>query len=117
MAMILVSHDVGVVAQNCDVIAVMYAGRIVEWGLTEDVLKRPRHPYTRGLLAAIPRLEAGGDRQPLRTIAGAPPNPAELPEGCPFRQRCPSARADCAMIPITLDRRPPEHGSACPFVT
>lgn len=117
MAMILVSHDVGVVAQNCDVIAVMYAGHIVECGPAYDVLKAPRHPYTRGLLGAIPRLAAKGEREPLQTIAGAPPSPGELPEGCPFRQRCPSARADCATAPVILDRRAPEHGSACPFVT
>jgi oligopeptide/dipeptide ABC transporter ATP-binding protein len=116
MAMILVSHDVGVVAQNCDFIAVMYAGHIVEWGPTDDVLKTPRHPYTRGLLAAIPRIEVGGKRRPLQTIAGAPPSPGELPEGCPFRLRCPSARADCATIPVTLDNPPPDHGSACPIV-
>lgn len=117
MAMILVSHDVGVVAQNCDFIAVMYAGHIVEWGPTDDVLKTPRHPYTRGLLAAIPRLEVSGGRQPLQTIAGAPPTPGELPEGCPFRLRCSSARTECATIPVTLDHKPPGHGSACPIVT
>jgi peptide/nickel transport system ATP-binding protein len=116
MSMILVSHDVGVVAQNCDVIAVMYAGRIMESGPARDVLNAARHPYTRGLLAAIPQLRLGTGRKPLRTIAGLPPNPAKLPEGCPFQPRCPSARPECKTVPVILDRQLPGHGSACPFV-
>ena len=116
MSMILVSHDVGVVAQNCDVIAVMYAGRIMESGPARDILQAPRHPYTRGLLAAIPQLRVGAGRPPLKTIAGLPPNPAQLPQGCPFQPRCPSARPECRTIPVTLDRNLPGHGSACPFV-
>jgi oligopeptide/dipeptide ABC transporter ATP-binding protein len=117
MSIILVSHDVGVVAQNCDVILVMYAGRIMEAGPAHDVLKAPRHPYTRGLLAAIPQLRVSGARHPLKTIAGQPPNPADLPEGCPFQQRCSFARPECRGIAVTLDRPSPGHGSACPFVT
>jgi oligopeptide/dipeptide ABC transporter ATP-binding protein len=116
MSMILVSHDVGVVAQNCDVIAVMYAGRIMESGPAREVLRAPRHPYTRGLLAAIPQLRVGGSRHPLMTIAGQPPNPAKLPEGCPFQPRCPSARSKCRTVPVILDQQLPGHGSACPFV-
>ncbi|WP_206530266.1 ABC transporter ATP-binding protein [Nordella sp. HKS 07] len=117
MSMILVSHDVGVVAQNCDVILVMYAGRIMESGPALEVLRAPRHPYTRGLLAAIPHLRVGAARHPLRTIAGQPPNPANLPEGCPFQQRCSFARPECRTIAVTLDRALPGHGSACPVVT
>lgn len=116
MSMILVSHDVGVIAQNCDVIAVMYAGRIVEAGPAHDVLHASRHPYTQGLLAAVPHLKASARRQPLRTIGGQPPNPANLPRGCPFQPRCSHARSDCGDIPVILDQALPGHGSACPFV-
>ncbi|MBL8152620.1 MAG: ABC transporter ATP-binding protein [Anaerolineae bacterium] len=116
MSMILVSHDVGVVAQNCDVIAVMYAGKIVESGPARDVIHSPRHPYTRGLLAAIPKLEAISERRPLSSIPGQPPNLATLPDGCPFQARCPFVRPDCASIPVILDHALPGHGSACPMV-
>jgi oligopeptide/dipeptide ABC transporter ATP-binding protein len=116
MAMILVSHDVGVVTQNCDAIAVMYAGRIMESGPARQVIHAPRHPYTRGLLAAVPTLEAAGEHRPLTSIPGHPPNLATLPPGCPFQARCPHVRDACATLPVTLDRRLPDHGSACPFV-
>lgn len=116
MAMILVSHDVGVVAQNCDAVAVMYAGRIMEYGKASAVMSSPRHPYTRGLLAAVPTLDQAGERQPLTSVPGQPPNLADLPPGCPFQPRCPFVREACANIPVVLDRRFPEHGSACPFV-
>lgn len=116
MSMILVSHDVGVVAQNCDVVAVMYAGKIMECGQAQEVIHKPRHPYTQGLLAAVPRLEAVKERRPLTSIPGQPPNLADLPPGCPFQPRCPFVRPECASIPVELDRSLPEHGSACPFV-
>lgn len=116
MSIILVSHDVGVVAQNSDVVAIMYAGKIMECGRTREVINTPRHPYTRGLLTAVPTLEHAGERQPLTSIPGQPPNLAELPIGCPFQPRCPFVRAECASISVELDRSYPEHGSACPFV-
>jgi peptide/nickel transport system ATP-binding protein/oligopeptide transport system ATP-binding protein len=116
MSMILVSHDVGVIAQNCDLIAVMYAGKILECGRAADVIERPRHPYTRGLLAAVPTLRAGSRRQPLLSIPGQPPSLVSLPAGCPFQARCTFVRAECASIPVTLDNALPEHGSACPFI-
>jgi oligopeptide/dipeptide ABC transporter ATP-binding protein len=116
MAMILVSHDVGVIARDADEIAVMYAGRIVEHGPAEAVLRQPRHPYTRGLLAAIPRLEPRRAGVPLVPIAGQPPDLTDLPPGCPFAPRCPEARPACAEVPMVLDASPPGHGSACPFV-
>jgi oligopeptide/dipeptide ABC transporter ATP-binding protein len=116
MAMILVSHDVGVVSQNCDAVAVMYAGKIMEYGTASAVMRTPRHPYTRGLLAAVPTLEQAGERQPLTSIPGQPPNLADLPPGCPFQSRCPFAREACASITVELDHSYPEHGSACPFV-
>ena len=116
MSMILVSHDVGVVAQNSDDVAVMYAGRIVERGVSADVLGNPRHPYTLGLLRAIPGIEASEDRPPLIPIPGQPPNLAELPAGCPFQPRCPFVRDACAEVSMELDAPAPGHGSACPFV-
>jgi peptide/nickel transport system ATP-binding protein/oligopeptide transport system ATP-binding protein len=116
MSMILVSHDVGVIAQNCDVVAVMYAGKIMEYGSAREVIHSPRHPYTRGLLAAVPNLKATGERRTLDSIPGQPPNLADLPPGCPFQPRCPFVRDECASIPVELDRPFPGHGSACPFV-
>ena len=116
MAMILVSHDVGVVAQNCDLVAVMYAGRIMEFGMASAVMQAPRHPYTRGLLSAVPILEREGTRRLLTSIPGQPPNLADLPPGCPFQPRCLFVNEQCASIPVELDRNYPGHGSACPFV-
>jgi oligopeptide/dipeptide ABC transporter ATP-binding protein len=116
MSVILVSHDVGVVAQNCDMVAVMYAGKIMELGTTHEIIHQPRHPYTQGLLAAVPTIDAVRTRQPLTPIPGQPPNLAKLPQGCPFQPRCPFVRDACATIPVTLDRPYPEHGTACPFV-
>lgn len=94
-ALILVTHDLGVVAGLAGRVVVMYAGRIVEEAPTGQLFAAPRHPYTAGLLAALPRL----DDEPaaaMRTIAGSPPRPGELPAGCAFRLRCPRASARCA---------------------
>jgi oligopeptide/dipeptide ABC transporter ATP-binding protein len=116
MAMILVSHDVGVIARNADDIAVMYAGHIVEQGTARDVITAPRHPYTRGLLEAIPRMQPRASRGRLVPILGQPPDLSALPEGCPFAPRCPHRRDGCASVTMRLDVTPPGHGSACPFV-
>ncbi len=113
MAIVLVSHDLGVVSETCDEVVVMYAGRMVESGLGAAVLRGARHPYTRGLIQAMPSLDVG--RRIAAPIPGQPPNLADLPPGCPFQPRCSSARPACASIPVTLDRDMPEHGSACPF--
>jgi oligopeptide/dipeptide ABC transporter ATP-binding protein len=116
MAMILVSHDVGVISRNAADIAVMYAGRIVEWGTTREVITAPRHPYTRGLLDAIPRMDPTAARRRLVPIKGQPPDLSALPAGCPFTPRCPHSRPGCEAVTMSLDVPPPGHGSACPFV-
>lgn len=115
MSVILVSHDVGVVAQHSDVIAVMYAGRVVEFGTADQVINSPRHPYTRGLLGAVPSLEVTETRQPLRSIPGYISSLMDLPPGCPFQPRCALHRDECASVDMRLDRSFPQHGSACPF--
>jgi len=95
MATILITHNLGVVAGMCQRVIVMYAGRVVEEGLTEDVFAHPEHPYTWSLLRSLPRLDADR-REPLRPIEGAPPDLAALPEGCKFLPRCPFAIERCA---------------------
>ncbi|MDX3225803.1 ABC transporter ATP-binding protein [Streptomyces sp. ME19-01-6] len=101
MGLILITHDLGVVADVADTIAVMYAGRIVETAPVRDLYRRPAHPYTRGLLDSVPRLDCGGDGggarggRELYAIKGLPPGPADLPPGCPFTPRCPRAQDIC----------------------
>jgi oligopeptide/dipeptide ABC transporter ATP-binding protein len=113
MSMILVSHDLGVIAQECDSIAVMYAGRVVEYGAVAEVLDAPRHPYTAALMASTLSSRPGDRAKSLRTIAGAPPDLVDLPAGCPFRPRCAYADDRCAEANMRLDRPLPAHGSAC----
>ena len=97
MALIWISHDLGVVASLADRIAVMYAGRIVETGVTDDVLDRPAHPYTRGLMEALPANAARGAR--LHPIPGLSPSPLARPAGCAFRTRCFAASEVCQQEP------------------
>ena len=94
MALVLISHDLGVVAENVDRVAVMYAGRIVEEASVSDLFGRPRHPYTQGLLAALPTLT--GPRKRLAAIPGTVPEPGKVPPGCAFAPRCPVALPRCA---------------------
>ena len=111
-AVIMITHDLGVVAEVADEIAVMYAGRIVETAPARILYKRPQHPYTQGLMASIPRLD-GDTRQRLVPIEGQPPNLAQLPPGCAFATRCRMAMPRCH------DERPPleavgdNHLKAC----
>jgi len=86
MGLVLISHDLGIVAGTADRVAIMYAGRIVERGGVEDVFYQPRHPYTRGLLASLPKIDARAER--LTAIEGSPPSLASRPAGCPFHPRC-----------------------------
>jgi oligopeptide/dipeptide ABC transporter ATP-binding protein len=93
LALVLVTHDLGVVAGLADRIVVMYAGRVVEEGSIDDIFERSGHPYTRGLLAAVPRRDDA--RGELSAIPGTPPDPSQLPEGCAFHPRCPLAEPRC----------------------
>jgi peptide/nickel transport system ATP-binding protein len=92
-AVMLITHDMGVIAETADRVAVMYAGRIVEIGPVRDVIKHPHHPYTQGLMGAIPSVDAAATR--LTQIAGSMPRLAAIPKGCPFHPRCPHVFARC----------------------
>jgi oligopeptide transport system ATP-binding protein len=106
MAMVLITHDLGVVARQADRVAVMYAGRVVETGTVAEVFRAPRHPYTISLFRSIPDLEAPAGTK-LAPIAGSPPDPARRPEGCAFAPRCfaVSDHAPCRSV------RPPLEGA------
>ena len=114
MAMILISHDFGVVAQYCDEVAVMYGGCIVEYGPVMNVFENPQHPYTRALLRSIPRLSGHDDRE-LFPIQGQPPDLANLPKGCPFSPRCDLSQLACSDVDMKLKEVQAGHSSACPF--
>ncbi|MCX4627781.1 ABC transporter ATP-binding protein [Streptomyces sp. NBC_01443] len=120
MGLILITHDLGVVADVADKIAVMYGGRIVETAPVHDIYSRPAHPYTRGLLDSIPRLDQKG--QELYAIKGLPPNLLNIPSGCAFNPRCPKAQDICRTDVPVLHRvteqdgtELPGRGSACHF--
>jgi oligopeptide/dipeptide ABC transporter ATP-binding protein len=100
-AVLLITHDIGVVEEICEQVLVMYGGRVMEQGTVEQVTGDPKHPYTRGLLASIPTRAKRGKR--LDAIGGAVPNPLERPSGCPFRPRCGQAMAACAGDPGLRD--------------
>jgi len=111
-AMILITHDMGVVARYADRVAVMYGGRIVEKGPAREIFNRPRHPYTQGLLASIPRLDGDPDK-PLPAIEGMPPDLSALPAGCAFAPRCPKARSECEASKPALAKVSEGHLKAC----
>lgn len=113
MSIMLITHDLGVVAENADVVAVMYAGRVVEYGSVNDIFARPLHPYTRGLFASMPVL--GDSKHRLETIPGNVPNPAEFPSGCSFHPRCSDMNDDakCAADDPPLREIEQGHWAAC----
>jgi len=111
MALVLVSHDMGVIAETADRVAVMYAGRIVELAPTVAIFEAPAHPYTQGLLRSIPRLQER--RADLAVIPGQPPDLARLPKGCAFAERCPLATAECRSTAVALREIAPGHVAAC----
>lgn len=97
MAIVIITHDLAVVADIADRIIVMYAGQMVETGTARDIFYRPQHPYTQGLLKSVPRLDRVGDA--LQAIPGNPPNPVSVPKGCRFRDRCEFATEECREEP------------------
>jgi oligopeptide/dipeptide ABC transporter ATP-binding protein len=111
MALLLVTHDLGIVAERADHLAVMYAGRLVEMGTVAQVFARPRHPYTRGLLRSLPSL--GENKGRLDAIPGIVPNLLALPSGCRFRDRCPLAVPACATVDPALEEIEAGHAVAC----
>jgi peptide/nickel transport system ATP-binding protein len=112
LGMLFITHDLGVVAQVADRLAVMYAGRIVEEGPAREVLARPRHPYTEGLLAASPKLKRRG----LHPIPGSVPQLEALPPGCAFEPRCPVRRAECSTAVPELRQAGPNRSARCILV-
>ncbi len=111
MAILLITHDLGVVAETCDRVAVMYAGQIVEYAGVEEIFDQPRMPYTSGLLGSIPRL--GEHHERLRVIPGNVPNPSEFPPGCKFHPRCPVAIDRCRVDNPPLEEIRPRHWARC----
>ena len=110
-SLILITHDLGVVAEICDSVAVVYAGQIVEYGTLEDIFDRPSHPYTKGLFAALPDMYKDVDR--LRPIEGMPPDPMDLPPGCSFQPRCEYATEECGRQTQELAEVEPGHFCRC----
>jgi peptide/nickel transport system ATP-binding protein len=110
-AILLITHNIAVVASLCQRLIVMYAGRVVEDGPTDEVLTAPRHPYTWSLLQSVPRLDRAADR--LVAIQGQPPDPAAPPAGCRFHPRCPWAEDRCTTAEPTLDETAPGHHVRC----
>nr|WP_246775065.1 ABC transporter ATP-binding protein [Bradyrhizobium diazoefficiens] len=109
-AVLLISHDIGVVREICDEVVVMYCGHVMEWGQVDQVTRTPKHPYTQGLLSSVPNPEMRG--KPLNTIGGAVPNLLNLPPGCPFQPRCNQAISKCAKMP-PLASQPDGSKVAC----
>ena len=110
-SMILITHDLGIVAETCDRVAIMYAGEIIESGSAEDIFERTRHPYTVGLFGSIPDLDEERDR--LQPIPGLMPDPTDLPAGCNFAPRCPYRTAACEKEPPAPRRLSDTHTVRC----
>ncbi len=112
MALLLITHDLGVVHQVCDRVAVLYAGRIVESGNCDSVLQRPRHPYTKSLMRAVPRIDGDSDES-LAVIEGLPPAIGQIPQHCAFANRCPHAEDQCRDNIPPLEDINDHHQCAC----
>ena len=111
MSIILVTHDLGVVAETCDRVAVMYCGRVVETGTVGEVFKAPRHPYTRGLLNSRPRIDR--EVKALQPIEGVVPSLSAMPSGCAFQPRCPRASEQCGRAQPDFELDAIGHGYMC----
>jgi oligopeptide/dipeptide ABC transporter ATP-binding protein len=114
MSVIFITHDLGVIAELCQDVVVMYAGKVAESAPIRELFHNPRHPYTRGLLTSIPTLDSPR-KAPLRVIKGVVPSLDELPEGCRFENRCPYAQPVCRTAPPPMVDIGPEHVAACYF--
>jgi oligopeptide/dipeptide ABC transporter ATP-binding protein len=114
MALLLITHDLGVVAERADEVAIMYGGVIVERASAREIFRRPLHPYTVGLLNSLPGA-SGHKKKRLAAIPGVVPSPLDLPSGCRFRDRCPRAREVCAGVQPELTELEPGHWAACYF--
>lgn len=114
LSIVFITHDLSVVAELSHDVAVMYAGKVVEQGSVEQVFASPRHPYTQGLVRAIPPLF--GDLSEVHAMPGSPPNPANLPRGCPFHPRCPSRIAICEQVEPDLTQLPDGRTVSCHVV-
>jgi oligopeptide/dipeptide ABC transporter ATP-binding protein len=115
MAMLLVSHDFGVIAQACDRVAVMYGGHIVETGPVETIYHEPEHPYTRALLNSVPALDSAGNVRRRAALAGHPPELSDVIPGCVFAPRCEHAKPECATVAMKLQSVGGDHATACPM--
>ncbi len=111
LALIFITHNLGIVAKMCDQLAVMYAGRVVEHGPVSQIFSAPVHPYTKALLGSIPRMT--DNRERLTAIEGQPPDLASLPPGCSFAPRCPSADARCRVEAPPQFAVDAAHGARC----
>ena len=112
MSVILITHDLGVIAETCDDVVVMYAGKVAESGSVYDIFDRPNHPYTRGLLASIPTLDTP-PKSRLNVIEGMVPGLLDLPKGCRFENRCPHRQDHCSQSVPLLETVGPDHHAAC----
>ena len=110
-AMMLITHDLGVVAETCDMVAVIYAGQVVEYASKEELFDNKKHPYTQGLFSSVPSLK--DDAKRLKPIPGLPPDPTSLPEGCAFHPRCPYATETCKHVSPELREITPGHLCRC----
>lgn len=112
MSLLLITHDLGIVAEHAQNVAVMYAGEIAEQASVNEIFKNPRHPYTKGLIESIPSLKKKGEAK-LRTIPGVVPNLAHLPLGCHFQERCERVKEDCRKQSIPLEEQASQHFARC----
>jgi peptide/nickel transport system ATP-binding protein len=116
MAVLIISHDLSVLATTCDRVAVMYAGRVIENGPAREIFESPQHPYTRALAKAFPTIGDPASRYAPAGLPGDPPFPGELPSGCPFHPRCPDARPVCPTVDVRLTQAGPDRSAACVLV-
>jgi oligopeptide transport system ATP-binding protein len=113
MAIIMITHDLGVVAQMCDEVIVMYAGSICEQGTADEIFYNPQHEYTKGLLRSIPTVEAQDEKKRLQPISGTPIDLLNMPKGCPFAPRCDAAMKICIKENAERMLINDDHAAAC----